>query len=62
METLCNLLVAPIRDPETQRILHFDTARGNLIQIVFAARDTTCKLCKNEWQRLACHAEEAAHG
>lgn len=52
METLCNRVVAPHRDPQTKMIKYFVTTAGNQMQCVFEPRDTTCQTCQFIWRNI----------
>lgn len=52
METLCGLLITPIRDAEN-RITVFRTRRaGSDIQIMFDPRGVSCNICQRVWKDL----------
>lgn len=60
METLCDLLVVPIRDvSREQRITEFRTYEAfNIIQCVFDPRDVSCNTCQHVWRNI----KGTAHG
>lgn len=52
METLCNILVVPVRNPD-EHILYFYTLIGeNPIQCMFDERGVSCNVCQKVWNSL----------
>lgn len=51
METLCNLIVTPVRDHE-DRIVHFNSPAGHRIQILFDPRGVSCNTCQHVWRNI----------
>lgn len=52
METLCNRIVAPVRDRESRAIKYFVTTAANRMQCVFDSRDVTCSTCQHIWRSI----------
>lgn len=51
METLCNIVIVPIRDNE-ERIQRFVTLAGHTIQTMFDHRGVNCNTCQHVWRNI----------
>lgn len=53
METLCNMLVVPVRNESKPGLLRFTSFRtGGPINVVFDPRDVTCNTCQHVWRKI----------